>query len=631
MFDFVQEKKRFVYVILGLIVLPFAFFGVSSYRQSGNVESPASVNGVKVSAQELDNSLRQQQEQLRQRLGPSFDAAMFDTPEMKRAVLDNLIAQHLLVERAKSAGLTVADDQIAQLIGSIAAFQADGKFDKKRYETVLANNNLSPLMYEARVRDDLLGQQLNEAYAQNGYMSTSSAEKIIRLNEQKRVVSIASVPVETLMAQIKVDDAAIKSYYEEHQREFAVPEQAKVEYVKFSAEDMMGRIEVTSDETRNYYEEHHADFSHAEQRQASHILINVAANASQAEQDAAKAKAEKLLAQIRQNPNKFGELAKQFSQDPGSAAKDGDLGLFGRGMMVKPFEEAAFSLKQGEISGLVRSDFGYHIIKVTAIKPERVLPFDEARETIVSKLSIQKATEKFAELAEKFSNTVYEQSDTLKPASELAGAKVEQSGWLVKGVPGAGIWTGKLLQAIFSDDVLKNKRNTTAVEVAPSTLVAARLLEYKPASAKPLSEVQANIRQRLAREQAVGAAVLQGKAALAELLKTGKTTLKWVDAQTVTRSQHANMDMNLVRQVFQVNAAKLPQYVGAELAQGGYAIVRVDAVKDGDKPDENKLGRYAQQLRQMSGEEMFQAYLADARAHATIRVNLSAVPTNKVE
>ena len=631
MFDFVQEKKRFVYIILVLMVLPFAFFGVDSYRHSGNVESPATVNGVKVSGQELETSLRQQQEQLRQRMGANFDPAMFNTPEMKRAVLDNLVAQTLLVDRAKAYGLTVTDQQIAQLIGGIEAFQEGGKFDKKRYETVLSKNSLSPLMYEGRVRDELLRQQLNEAYAQSGYASNILAEKVIRLNEQKRVISFASVPLQTLIAEAKVDSGTIKKYYEENAKEFSIPEQVRVEYIKFSAENLLGKTEVAAEDIRKYYDEHQADFGRAEQRQASHILIAVAASASQAEQDAARAKAENVLFQLKQNPSKFAVLAQQFSQDPGSAVKGGDLGLFGRGMMVKPFEESAFSLKQGELSGLVKSDFGFHIIKITEIKPSRVMPFDEARENILNKLRQQKALEKFSELAVDFSNKVYEQSDTLKPAAEFSGAKIEQSAWLVKGTSNTEPWNTKMLQAIFSDDVIKNKRNTAAIEIAPSTLLSARLLEYKPASVKPLNEVQVVIQQKLAREQAIVTANQQGKVALEALQKTGKTNLIWGEVQTITRSQHGALDSVLVRQIYQVNTAKLPQYVGAESSQGGYTVVRLDAVKEAEKPDETKTLRYAEQLRQMSGEALLQAYLADAKSHATIKINLPTKKANIVE
>ena len=631
MFDFVQEKKRFVYIILAMMILPFAFFGLDSYRHSGNVQSPASVNGAKISAQELDNSLRQQQEQLRQRMGPNFDPALFDTPEMKKAVLDNLIAQRLLLEQAKSAGLTVTNDQIAQLIGSIEAFQEGGKFNKKRYESVLASNNLSPLMYEANVRDDLIRQQLNEVYAQNGFASYALANKLIRLNEQQRVVSVATVAVEPLMAQVKIDQADIKKYYEENPKEFAVPEQAKVEYVTLTTEDLMAKVEVSSGELKDYYETHKAEFGTPEQRQVSHILINASAKSPQAEQDAAKTKAEGILEQVKKSPARFAELAKQYSQDPGSASRGGDLGFFGRGMMVKPFEDSAFSLKQGEISDLVKSDFGYHIIKVVAIKATRVPAFDEMRESILNKLRQQKASERFAELAEKFSNVVYEQSDTLKPAAELAGTKIQQSAWLVKGAPAAEPWNAKVLQAVFSDDVVKNKRNTAAIEVSPAVLLAARILEFKPASVKSLAEVQAGIQQKLTRKQAALLAVKQGKEMLDTLQKTGKSTLTWAAPKTITRGQHAGLDVGLAREVFQADASKLPQYVGAEVGQGGYTIARVDAVKEAAVPDESKQMRYVQQLRQMSGDELFQAYIADAKSHATIKVNLPATQPNKSE
>lgn len=630
MFDFVQEKKRFVYIILAMMVLPFAFFGVDSYRHSGNAESPAMVNGAKISAQELESSVRQQQEQLRQRMGPSFDPALFDTPEMKRAVLDNLVAQRLLLEQAKDARLTVTDEQMAQLIGTIEAFQDGGKFDKKRYETVLANNNLSPLMYESRVRDELLRQQLNEAYVQNGYASRALADKLIRLNQQQRVVSVATIALQPLMAKVKVDQAEIKKYYDEHAGEFSVPEQAKVEYVTLSTAGLMARTTVSAEELRAYYDGHLAEFGTPEQRQVSHILIAVAANAAPADQEAAKSKAAGILAQLQAAPAKFAELAKQYSQDPGSAARGGDLGYFGRGMMVKPFDDAAFSLKQGEISALVKSDFGYHIIKVVAIKPVRTPAFDEVREQISNKLRQQKAAERYAELAEKFSNVVYEQSDTLRPAAELAGAKVEQSAWLLKGQPGAEPWNAKVLQAVFSDDVVKNKRNTAALEVSASTLLAARLLEFKPAAVRPLAEVQAVIQQKLLGEQVALLAAKQGKEALAELQKSGKSAMTWTASRTVTRAQHDGMDAALARQVFQADAAKLPQYVG-DMGQGGYVIVRVEAVKEAAPADEMKQARYAQQLRQMSGDELFQAYMADARSHANIKINLPASAAAKVE
>lgn len=618
MFDFVREKKRLVQIVLAVIILPFAFWGIDSYNRAGNsAEVVATVNGAKITRREFDEALGQQQEQLRQMLGANFDAAMLDNPEMKRAVLDNLTAQRLLLERGKAAGLSVTDQQVAQLIAGIGAFQQDGKFDKSRYEAALASRNMNPVTFEARLHEDIIRQQMRDAYVQNGYVSNSVVDNIVRLNEQQRTISVSTIPAQSFVARAQVADAAVQDYYKQNQKEFQLPEQARVEYVKFSADDLVAKANVAEEEVRRYYDEHQQEFGAPEERRAAHILISVAAAAPQAEQDAAKAKAEKLLQQVKQNPAQFADLAKANSEDPGSAANGGDLGFFGRGMMVKPFEEATYALKQGEVSGLVKSDFGYHIIKLVAIKPAQVAPYAAVRESINSKLRQQKATDLFAEQAEKFSNAVYEQSDTLKPAAELVGAKIEQSGWLVKGANAAEPWTGKMLQAVFSDEAVKNKRNTAAVEVASNTLVAARILEHKPASVRALNEVQDAIRQKLIQQQALKLAADQGKTALAQLQAGDKSSLSWGPAQSITRAQHGELDVGLVRQIFQANGDKFPQYVGAETGQG-YVLVRIDAVKQGEAPDEMKRMRYAQQLRQLTGEELFQAYLSDAKKHAKI-------------
>lgn len=627
MFGFVDKNKRLMQIILALIILPFAFWGVSSYdKKAGPAEVVATVNDTIITQQELDRALRQQQDEMRKQLGANFDSKIFDNPAMKRSVLENLIAQRLLVVQAKSVGLVVTDDQIAQLISGIEAFQEGGKFDKKRYESVLTNQNMSSAKFEARVRDELLGQQIRDAYMNNGFASDSVASKVISLNEQQRVVNVSPVSLQSFLSQAKVDDAALKNYYDQNQKDFQTPEQVKVEYVKFSVDGFLSRIEISKEDVRRFYDGHQNDFGTPEERQAAHILIAVKADAAQTEQNAAKAKAEKLLQQVRSSPDKFTELAKQNSQDPGSAAQGGDLGMFGRGMMAKPFEEAAFFLKVGEISGLVKSDFGYHIIKLEAIKQSRVLPFDEAREGIVNKLRQQKATDMFAELAEKFSNTVYEQSDTLKPAADLIGAKIEQSGFLVKGMPATEPWNAKLLQAIFSEDVIKNKRNTSAIEVATNTLVAARLLEFKPASVRAFSEVQESIRQKLLRVRAAELASKQGAALLEQLQRGDKPVLAWGADQSVTRAQHGSLDTGLVRKIFQVNADKLPQYIGEEGAQGSFVLVRVDAVKEGAAIDDTKRMRYMQQFRQMTGEAVLQAYLADVKNRTAINVNMIEKP-----
>ncbi|MFA6901516.1 MAG: SurA N-terminal domain-containing protein [Gallionellaceae bacterium] len=620
MFDFVQEKKRVVQVVLILIIITFGFFGVESYRQSGGGGAPATVNGEKISQQEFDNALRQQQERVREQAGPNFDPALFDKPEIKNMILDSLVNQRLLSTEARSAGLTLSDVQLAQIIAGIDAFQKDGKFDKQQYETALRVQGMTPVVFESRVRDELSTRQLVDAYSKNGYASRTGADNLIRLNEQQRVVSVAQLSPEMFSGQVTVDDAAVKEYYEKNQKEFQTPERARVEYLIFSVSALLPQIKLDDAEIRKYYEENKTEFSTPELRKAAHILIAVDAKASDAEKQAARVNAEQILQQVREAPAQFSQLARKYSQDPGSAENGGDLGMFGRGMMVKPFDEAVFKLIVGEVSGLVQTDFGFHIIKLLAVKGGKVQALNEVRGTIVQKLRTQKANEIFAELAEKFSNTVYEQSDTLKPAAELVNLPVQQVAWLSKGQIGVSPWTDKALQAVFSDEVVKNKRNTPAIEIAPNTLLAARILEHKPESVSALDEVASSIRKKLQRQRAQDLAIKQGSNVLSQLQQGASVSVGWKAAQSVTRSQHTALDNEFTRQIFKADISKLPAYVGMESAQGGYMLARIDSVKELESIDESKRARYMQQLSQMTGEELLQAFIADTKQHASITV-----------
>jgi peptidyl-prolyl cis-trans isomerase D len=623
MFDFVHENKRVIQIVLGLIILPFMLWGVDSYRRSASSSEGsvlATVNGDKITQPEFDRAMRQQQDRMRELMGDKYDPEMFSKPETRQAILDNLVEQHLLMSQAHNAGLRASDGQLAQTIAGFQAFQTDGKFDKQRYESVLKSQNMSPLTFEARVRQELGMRQLSDAYVRNGYASNTAAADLIHLYEQQRVVSLAQIALEPFLKEVTVSDREVKDYYEKNTGEFRKPEQVQAEYVVFSAEALQPQMTVNEAEIKKYYDEHQPEFGTAEQRQAAHILITVSAQASEADKQAARARAEKILKEVRQSPGKFADLARQYSQDPGSAANGGDLGMFGRGVMAKPFEDAVFKLKPGEISGLVQTEFGFHIIKLLAVNPAKVEPLDAVKNTIIQRLKQQKAKDRFAELAEKFSNTAYEQSDTLKPAADLVKMPVQKSAWLSKGEAGELPWTKEALDAVFSREAVTDKRNTAAMEVAPDTLLAARVIGYKQAGTLPLAEVSGAIRQKLLQQRARELAVRNGKDTLEQLRRGENPKLDWKPGQVVTRAQGAMNDGSIVRQIFRADMAKLPAYVGVENPKGGYTLARIDAVKDVDAIDGAKLARYEQQLRQLTGEELFRAYVADARQHADINI-----------
>jgi peptidyl-prolyl cis-trans isomerase D len=618
MFDFVRERKRVVQVVLALIILPFALWGLDSYQNAGNTSAVATVNGTEIGQAEFEDAVMQQRRRLREMAGEDFDPAFFDRPEIKRSVLEGLVMQRLLQDVAGEQGLVVSDEQMAQIIAGVGAFQKDGRFDKQMYEAALRAQDMTPEIFEYRVRQDILNRQLTDAYAQNGFASNAMAEKLIRLNEQQRVVLVAALGLDEFVRKSTVSDDEVRKYYEQNAQQFQLPERVQVEYVLFSADELAEKAEPSAKQIQDYYQEHMSEFGTQEQRQAAHILISVPRQATDEEKRAARSQAEQLLQQVKAAPAKFAALAKQHSQDPGSAANGGDLGLFGRGMMVKPFEDAVFSLGAGQISDLVQTDFGYHIIKVTAVKPSKVQPLSEVRALIEQRLRTQQAADRFAELAERFNDTVYEQSDSLQPAAELVGAKVAGGVWLSRGQQPDELWTAKALQAVFSDDVLKDKRNTAAIEVKPNTLLAARVSAHQPAATRPLAEVAGGIRKLLQRQTAMRAAEEQGKVLLAALQSGESKRLGWKPAQRLSRAQRSELDPALLRQIFAADTGKLPAYVGVADPQQGYVIARIDAVQEVAAIDPDKRERYAQQVRQVTGEALLAAYLEDEKSRADI-------------
>ncbi len=627
MYDFIYRKKRLVQFILALITLPFAFFGVDYYFRSGNsLSEVARVGSDQVSQIEFDNALRDQQDRMRQQLGKNYDPVVFENPEVRYSLLDQLIGQRLLDQQARKNRFRVSDDQLRQYITEIPAFQVDGKFSQERYEQLLATQNppkTSPA-FVSDVRQALTLAPLQEPISAGNIVAKSNVERYLNLLDQQREVAAAVISPDAYMKDSKVDDAAVLAFYETNKAAFQVPEQAKIEYVILTPDVLANQVTVDAAEVKKQYDDNIKQYAKAEERQASHILIAVKPDASDADKAAAKSKAEALAAQARKTPAQFAELAKKNSQDPGSAAQGGDLGSFARdGSMVKPFEDAVFSAKQGDIVGPVQTDFGWHVIKVTGIKAAKSQPFDEAKASIEKDLKQQKAVRKFAEAADQFQNLVYEQADSLQPVAKALNLQVQTTPALTRPqIQALGQGSAKFAQAVFSPESLQSKRNTEAIDVGSNMLVAARVVEYKPATPRPFDDVKVQIRKQLELKAASDRAQAVGKEKLA-LLQQGKDAgLVFGKPLSLTRNQvQPGFPPDALLSIFHADPAKLPAYTGTPTEGGGYSIYKVTQVTNPPAPDAARVAAFNGRIGEQLGREMFNAYIASLKAKADVKIN----------
>ena len=623
MFDAVRNNKRLVQVFLALIILPFAFFGLDSYMRGGGTGGDvATIGDVKISQQQFQQTLHEQQERLRTQLGDKFDPKLLEDPEARKAVLDDLINRRLLLLEAGKHRMFASNEMIRQTIGEIEAFKVDGKFSTERYEAALRAQGMSPAGFEAQLRQDLTLQQLAGVIGQSGFVARSVSDRILALQTEKREVMEYRLPLDSYLDKVKLADDAARKFYEENGKQFEVPEQAKAEYVVLSIEAISAELAVNDAEIKAWYEGHKDRYQSAEERRASHILIA----SEKLGKDKAKARADELLKEVAKNPAAFADLVKKNSDDPGSAAKGGDLGFFGRGMMVKSFEDTSFNLKEGEISGVVESDFGFHIIKLTGIHAAKEKPLAEVRGEIEAELKRAGAARKFAEAAEAFSNMVYEQSDSLKPVAERFKLRIEQSDWLTRQAkPANGVFANeKALKALFSDDAVKSKRNTEAVEIAPNTLVSARVVEYKPAALQPFDGIKVGIETMLKRKEAQLLAAKDGEARL-EQLRKGNDTLNWAAAKSVSRMDARQLPPQAAQSVFRMETGKLPSYTGVELPGIGYALFKLSKVVAGDQLDAATKQGMLKQLGNLVAQEETRLYLDALRSRYKVEINQAAL------
>ncbi|MCS7102245.1 MAG: SurA N-terminal domain-containing protein [Burkholderiaceae bacterium] len=615
MFDSIRSHRRWLMIFLIVLVFPsFVFFGVQGYNRFVSDErAVARVAGQPITVDELDAAQRNRLEQLRRMLGANFDAKLFDTPAARAATLQALIADKALTQEAQRAHVWVSAERLRDVIAAVPAFQQDGRFSYERYKTLLAAQGQSEQSFEARVRADLIQQTLLRAVADSTVLPRAVAERLQAAFEEQREVRELRLRPEDFLRQVSITDEQVAAHYASHRREFETPESVRAEYLVLTLDDVAAQISVPEADLRAYYEQNRSRYAQEEQRRASHILFTYGPDGSAKDKEGARKLAEQTLARLRNAPGDFARLAKELSKDPGSAANGGDVGFFGRDMMVKPFEEAAFSLKEGELSGVVETDFGFHIIRLTAIRPARVKPFEEVRAEIEREFRRQQAQKKFAEAAETFTNTVYEQADSLQPAAEKLKLKVQTAERVTRqgaeGVaPQPPVFTPRVIEALFAADALKNRRNTEAIETAPNTLVAARVLEHRPAQVRPLAEVQGEIRARLERQEAIRLAKEAGQRRLAALRERPDVS-GFSQPRTVSRLEPGGLPDGALKVVFQVPADRLPAFVGAELDGGTYAVIQVLSARMPEKPDAARREQLAQGWTQALAQGDDLAYL----------------------
>lgn len=605
MFEAIRKHSKIVMFLLFLLVIPsFVLVGIDSNYFSEKSPVVARVDGHKITQADWDNAHREETDRIRAQ-SPNVDPKQLDTPQARYATLERLVRDRVFAAAAQSSHLITSDARLARALQDIPAIAAlkrpDGSLDTEAYRSLVGAQGLTPEGFEANVRRELSVSQVMGGVMSTAFATDAAAKLAFDSLYQRREIQVARFNATDYAKQVNPTDADIEAFYKANAQRFQQQEQAAVEYVVLDLDSVRSGIRVNEDDLRTYYKENLTRLAAKEERRASHILINAAKDAPAADRDQAKARAQELLAQVRKSPASFAEVAKKSSQDSGSAPAGGDLNFFGRGAMVKPFEDAVFAMKKGEISDVVESDFGYHIILLTDIKTPRQPSFEELRPSLEAELKQQQAQRKFAEVAEAFTNSVYEQPDSLKPVADSLKLKIQMAEGVTR-VPGPGasgpLANPKFLEALFASDSVEGKRNTSAIEVGPSQLVAGRISTYTPTRTLPLQEVSDRARLLLIAEKSAELARKDAEAKKAAWTGNAAPAAGLAPAVVVSRDQTQNLPRAVVDAALRASPDNLPSWVSADLGSQGTAVVKVLRIIPREGVDAQQAAQQRQQLQQ---------------------------------
>lgn len=632
MLDFFRNHKRLMMFMLILLILPgLGFVGIQNFHSffddSINV---ASVNGHKITRVEYDSAIRQQLDYMRQMLGIQFDVKIFNTPAYRREILDALIQQRILANETQRLYLIVSDDAVRRMLLAdpiIASLKKpDGTIDRDRYKELLTTHSMTFGQYDKRIRHGLAIERLSQAIQNSALTPKVLVTRLTRLAQQQREVQKFECRARDYIARVQPDNAQLQAYYDTHHSEFATPATATIQYIVLSPAIIAASVQLTDADLKKHYNANIAHYRTEDEVRASHILITVPQDANALEQQEAKHKAEATLAEVKAHPDQFAQIAQEKSQDLQSAAKGGDLGYFTRGMIVggEAFDNAVFKLKKNEVNSyLIQTDFGYHIVKVTDLKPSVTKPFNAVKTLIASEIKWQYATKLFTNESEGFSSTVYEHAKSLQPAANKYKLHIQTA--IVTPTPNPTLPSSnplndvQFLAAVFTDDVLKERNNTQAVHVGNNTLIAARVINYKPAVVPTFDTMRNAVWKKVVGEQSEKLAREDGMAKLAEFQKSNSTD-GFSTLLKVSRNDTQSIPPVALHAIYKADAQSLPTYVGVNLGSDGYVIYRVNAIVPSASIDRSQMVAAQQQISQIIGQVQMKAYINALRARSKVKL-----------
>jgi len=636
--DRIRTSRWLGYAIVIAISIPFALWGIQAYMGGGDPGVAARVNGKPIKNFEVERGVSQQRRALAQRFGGDLPDA-FSDQMLRQRVLDNLITREVLRQAADDAGMRIRDQRVAAQIRRQQYFQSDGAFDPELYRKTLSQAGLSPQQYEAQVREGVRLEQLRSGIADTAFVLPGEAREAARLQGEERRVAVLERGRAAVASSVSVDDDAVQAYYDKHKDAFQTPRRVRVAYLDLDIDALRKQVDVSEDELRAEYRANRDQYRQQEERKAAHILIRIPDDAQGDAEQAALAKAQRIRQRLKDGGD-FGALAREYSDDSGSAEQGGELGYVGRGDMVEPFEKALFGLdKVGAVSDPVRTSYGYHLIKLEDIRAPKPKPFDEVRDELRRKLATQRAERLFYDRVEVLSNTAYENPGSLQPAAKASGLEIERTDWFSRN-KGTGIADNAAVRkAAFSSEVLQERRNSDVVELDDRHVVILRVVDEQPPSVRPLDEVRDAVRERL-ESQRVSERLKEWSKNMTSRLDEGAAPgdlagegtqfrdLGWIGRDAGNESDE-KVDPVVRRVAFELPIPGQDEgstYSTATLADGGMAVVLVRTTRLPD-PDEEAVSAMRQQRRNgISGNEL-QAWIAALRDVAEIERTDSASGT----